>query len=635
MQSLPNSIRAGSFRGSTGAIVAFMVLLFLQNCAALTRWSCVQFVPDADLLGSGAVVFSAQAYYYSDVDKGTTVIPGGFVNVGIIEWVNLEAGYAGGPALGLKAKILGESRPWMPSLAIGARNIFTHREAYLYNRTVDSLGSEFYMVLGKSIESVRLRMHVGVQSLPESDNEKACPFFALEKYFGMGLYLSIEGFYREKTMHPSIFAAWRFLGKKAEISAGIIDVTGMFVDRGDVPPNSPFYESNTTNFVRPGIWVGLRFNGGIKIGKSGGFTGIENSLNDHSSSITTLRSEVDSLKMLLRRSSTSIETLNKTLLQITDSSKGDEQRYTLLVSEKISLINSLYGAEPFDPDAVNNAMAQLVSGHDQTLSALYGIIVDPVQEGRIRALAVSVLGEIGSAAAADIVIGLLGQSTVPEITIECLIALGKMRDTRAVYLMQQLSNDPNDDVAFTAAEMLQKLEKETGVSTAALPAAKPSPVSIPEKTIGAAGSAATVRSTTVAAASPPVPSVPTPAATQNSSEAGGSMKIIDKPEFQEATVAAELNDDLPTLEEGADSRAAVVSPVPEATLTPEQKPVPESRPVEIVSPLPEKVNEIAPVDTKENREAKTGAKKAETKKSDKREKKTAKRKNIDTSSDTW
>jgi hypothetical protein len=36
-----------------------------------------------------------------------------------MEWVNIEAGYTGGFNLGIKARILGETKPWMPSLAIG------------------------------------------------------------------------------------------------------------------------------------------------------------------------------------------------------------------------------------------------------------------------------------------------------------------------------------------------------------------------------------------------------------------------------------------------------------------------------------------------------------------------------------
>ena len=106
----------------------------------------------ADMLEGGSFVLDAHAYYFSDIVDGAKIRPVGTVNFGIIEWVNVEAGYTGGFSLGVKARILGETRPWMPSFALGIHNLFTHREAYLYDRLQDSLGSELYFVLGKSIE---------------------------------------------------------------------------------------------------------------------------------------------------------------------------------------------------------------------------------------------------------------------------------------------------------------------------------------------------------------------------------------------------------------------------------------------------------------------------------------------------
>jgi len=617
------------------ALYFLLIILVVmhENGASLTRWSSVQFVPDADFLGAGSIVISAQGYSFSDIEHGTSVIPSAFVNLGIIEWVNLEAGYAGGPSFGLKARILGETRPWMPSLAVGARNIFTHREAYLFDRAIDSLGSEFYLVFAKSLDALRLRFHIGVQSIPDVENEKVSPVAAIEKYFGAGLYVSIEAFFREKEIHPCVFASWRFLKKKCELSTGVIDITGMFINKGDVPSNSPFYESAGSKFVRPGIWLGFRFNGGMKIGKAGGFTGIENSLNNQSASINTLRMEVDSLKNLLKRSSSSIETLNRTMMQITDSSRNDQQRFKALAEEKLAQLNTLYSAEPFDPEAVNSAMATLIAARDDILPALYDIIIDPVKETRIRALAISALGEIGSQAAADIVIGLLGQSTIPEITIECLIALGKMKDTRAVYVMQQLSNDPNDDVAFTASEVLQKLEKETGVSTTPVSEPRQVPTSVPEKPIGGEeripakqpdGKLKEQRAVEVA---PPVPS-PVKA---------GPITSLEKPEFQEATVTGKSGTDSSLVKE---SISGQVKPVPEASMKPQPA---ENGTVEVVSPIkpqaekeltvetlpqkpPVKTIERTPGNVSQGSPASDGKKE---------KKKTPKKKTIDTSSDTW
>ena len=45
--------------------------------------------------------------------------PAALLNIGIMEWVNVEGGYAGGPTLGFKARILGESGDYVPSVALG------------------------------------------------------------------------------------------------------------------------------------------------------------------------------------------------------------------------------------------------------------------------------------------------------------------------------------------------------------------------------------------------------------------------------------------------------------------------------------------------------------------------------------
>jgi HEAT repeat protein len=57
------------------------------------------------------------------------------------------------------------------------------------------------------------------------------------------------------------------------------------------------------------------------------------------------------------------------------------------------------------------------------------------------------MGETGLKAAADTLIKILSQAHTPEMKIECLIGLGKLKETRAASLMQELSNDTNDAVS--------------------------------------------------------------------------------------------------------------------------------------------------------------------------------------------
>lgn len=638
-ERLPKKWSAGRYMTMLG----FLLMCMADSAYSLTRWSSTQLLPDADLLEGGKFVISAQGNYFSDIDELGTVRPMGMVNVGIIEWVNVEAGYTGNFNLGIKARLLGETKSWMPSLALGVRNIVSHREAYLFDRMSDSFCNELFLVFGKSFDPVRIRFHLGFMSIPGKRDEQFNPFLVLEKYFGRGIYSTVEVHRRDKKFHPSLFAAWRFLKKRLEVSLGVIDITGMFLN-DDAGTGSPFFRSTDEHFVRPGVWFGVRFLGGLKFGSKEGITGIEDRLSNQNSTIEKLRGEVDSLKSMLRGSSARIEHMNRSIAFITDSSMTDEKRLKALAVDRLAVLNSLYKAEPFDPDAVNKAMAELVANRDRMLPALYDIVFDPVQETRIRTLAITALGEIGSQAAADMVIGILGQSPDPEMTIECLIALGKMKETRAVYLMQQLSHDPNDDVAFTAAEILQKLEKETGVAVTPVPAAKMAPTSVPEKKIGSGE-----------AYEQPEKQRPRPKEKLRQSEwktvspagSDSSLNRLESPEFMEATVATEPQEKKSVVpprqgkskevkadkDEKTDEKEKVKVSAPESEPSGSEK-VQKEIPVE-KKPAPEKPAEKSR-DTVEKKSAKKDIKKGEKKPADKKEPAPAKkRKRIDTESETW
>ena len=627
--------------------VSVMLLVSTSLCFALTRWSAVQLVPNADLIEGGSFVLNAQGYFFSDIIDGPKVQPQGMVNFGIIEWVNIEAGYTGGFNLGIKARILGETKPWMPSLAVGVHNIFSHREAWLYNRMGDSLSNELYLVLGKSVEAARLRFHVGIQSIPGDHSEQFNPCVVIEKYFGMNLYVTGEVHRRDRKVHPSLFVSWRFWKRRLEISAGAVDIAGMFFS-DEVQPNSPFFKSSDATFVRPGIWFGLRFKGNLKIGRNDGLNGLETSLTSHSNSISELRGEIDSLKQLLRSSSSRIENMDRSLADLTDSSLTDGERLKALAVDRLAVLKTLYESEPFEPEAVSKVMAELVANRDRMLPALYEIIFNPVQENTIRTLAITALGEIGTQAAADIVIEVLGKSPNAEMTIECLIALGKMKETRAVYLMQQLSNDPNDDIAFTAAEVLQKLEKETGVSITPVPAAMLQPESIPENRIGS-GKAykqepPVKKSAPVKKTKQPEWKPVAPAATADT-----ALQKVEPVEFMEATVA----EDTSGVSSGS-GKAVPVSekkipepnmPEPIPATAAEKLPVDDVNKAEVTAPANEMPSASPPETVKAQAEKpaeKTGSEKPKqeepqsTKKTEKKKDKPRReRPKIDLSKETW
>ena len=458
MHQMKNPFRSGS--------ITLLFILFICNPDAFskTRWSTVHLVPDADLLPGGSFVLEGQTYFYSDDTDGPVFKPTGMTNIGLIEWVNIQMGYAGGFNMGLKARILGETKNYVPSLAIGITNIFSHKEAYYFGAPADTLKNELYLVFGKSIESAKIRFHLGIQSIPGNSDEIFNPFLVIEKYLGKGFYITAEVYRRDRLFHPSIFTNWRMINDKLEFSLGAVDLTGMFMHE-DNKKGFSFSSTATEGFVRPGVWMGIRFEGKLGRGKNGeAFMGLEDRLKQQNETILAMRSELDSLKNAVNFGNTRVEAVNRAVATLIDSSVDGQAKVDFLALQKLINLKSLYDQEPFEPEQAKKMFQELVGYRGRILPALSKLALDRNEDSRIKSLAISVMGEIGSKAAADVLLEILAQAGTPEMKIEALIALGKVKETRAVYLMQQLANDPNDAVSFTASEVLQKLEKETGVS---------------------------------------------------------------------------------------------------------------------------------------------------------------------------
>lgn len=459
------------------SVIIALPFLGFNDSQSKTRWSSIHCIPDADLLSGGKLLLDIHNFTYSDYLKGYKVKPSALVTLGIIEWINLEAGYAGGGIIGFKARILGETKKVLPSMAVGIHNVFSHKEAYNYGYSPDSMSNEIYVAFAKGVEGIKLRFHLGVQTIPGNDNEKVNPFFGLEKYFGNGFYMSIEAQRRDQHFHGSFFGSYRFLKRKVEVSAGLIDIAGLQSKNKD-KFTLKFATSGQNSFTRPGIYVGLRLLGSMRWGKSDGFISLEERIARQNESYQQLQSEVDSLKNLLKKSKTRIDNMDQTLKSLSDSSENDYYQLKKTILQKLITVKTLYEEEPFEPEKVKKSMQEIISYRDKVIPVLQEIAMDRKESSQIRVYAVSVMSEFGSRSASDALIEILAQAQHPEMKIEALIGLGKIKEMRARYLMQQLANDPNDGVAFTATEILTKLEKETGIKLV-----QDKAESVPEKTI--------------------------------------------------------------------------------------------------------------------------------------------------------
>jgi len=457
----------------------FLFLLAPSVCAK-TRWSSLHLVPDADFLYGGQYVIDGEGYYFNDSLKKKAVInPTALVDIGVIEWVNLELGYAGGPTLGFKARLLGETGPYVPSIAIGAHNIIASKEANYFSSKDTDMANEFYLAFSKSVEPLKMRLHLGLQTIPGSSTEQVNPYCAVEEYFGTGFYATLEVERRKRAFWPSLFGSWRILKKKLEISAGVVAINRMLFDKNNKFDFS-LTSSDSSGFVRPGIWFGLRYCGDIGFGKKGAFSSVDDRLDLEKNYIDELRGEIDTLKREVAEHRRKMAFVNNSLSTLTDSVLSDKNRMRSAVLEKIIALKTLYESEPFDPEQARQIIRQIVPLKETALPSLKEFVTDKTQDRQVRLLSISLIGDIGGTGASDILLDVLSQSEDPDIKIEILIALGKMKETRAVYVMEQLANDPTDVVAFTAQEVLQKLARDKGIKLSS--ELKMRPVAMPEST---------------------------------------------------------------------------------------------------------------------------------------------------------
>jgi len=154
--------------------------------------------------------------------------------------------------------------------------------------------------------------------------------------------------------------------------------------------------------------------------------------------------------------------LDSTLAALTDSTLRSKEHYRLIAIDKLNALHIFYSQEPFEPDLVKKGYSDITGYKNEIVPALFTISLDIGLDKKIRKLAVSVLGRIGTDRALDALIDILAQSKEADIRIEALIGLGNNKETRALFLMKQLANDPDDALAFTAREVLKKLELLTG-----------------------------------------------------------------------------------------------------------------------------------------------------------------------------
>jgi hypothetical protein len=471
---------------------AALVVMLPVVAYGLTRWSTNHIIPDADFIEAGNVVAEYQGYL-SAVDSPNIDYKNiGMARFGFGGWADVQAGYAGAFTLAFKLKILGEQpSSWAPSVAIGVHDIFHHREDDYYGHAKELWKPEYFIALGKSVEPIRLRLNLGCQIMPDVPAEKFDCFFGAEKYLGGNVYATLETYYRDRSLRPSLFGTWRIFKENLELSIGAVDLKSIFFNDRDKFALS-FVNPQRSGLVRPGLWFGVRFkfDAGINSGAYAGFGSVEEQLDVQRGIIKTLRHDVDSLRREMSGYATRLDTLDTTFTRIADHAvtSGDHDRLKARALETIAHLTTMYSQDNFDASKIKPLTREIVKFGDLIVPILKEVALDNSLGRRTRSQAAMLLGEIVTEQSGDALLDLLAQTQDPDVKIEGIIAIGKLRDRRAIYLLQQLAGDPNESVAFAASEVLHKLGKKAARKDTL--AAPPAPAALPEKKIRAANNAA-------------------------------------------------------------------------------------------------------------------------------------------------
>jgi hypothetical protein len=361
------------------------------------------------------------------------------VHLGLSEWVGVDLGYAGGFTMGAKACVVKDNPGlwYVPTLTLGFQNLYTSREAYYFDRGGSYPKNEFYIAAAKSSEWAKLRIHVGILSALSYWRDEANPFIGIEKYFGQGLYVTLEGQRRAGEFLLSAFAVYRIAADRLELNAGVIDVPGKSVSGAEF------------RAFRRTLRLGIKANIGVGYNSLDGLTGVEDRIDRLRSEVAAANKRADSIVADARWNADRIHELSNVT--------GDRKEERARVVDELSKLRNLYEQEPFDPELVKDMVERIRDRYDVYSPHLRVIITEQDADPRIRRLAVSLVGEMKDQPAANILMSILNRMEEPSLKIETIIALGKIKDPRCRQLLSALRRDPDGGVAFTAEEVYRSM----------------------------------------------------------------------------------------------------------------------------------------------------------------------------------
>lgn len=446
-------------------IVVFSALaLGVTPLIGATRWSANHIIPDADFVGSGELKIGYEGFLNTDTEgeyQFTSLVP---VTLGVSEWLTTSIGWADGVTFGFKGRVLDEYKPYLPSVAIGVRDLYNNTmlaRSGVENSTPEVTG-ELYLAFSKGFDLITTRFHGGVLSIPNSDTEEINGFFGVEKYFGNDFYLTFEGWSFADRLNLALFGTFRFLPKqRAEFYMGVIDIERLFFDQKDDFEMSfePDFESDP---VKPGISMGVNFAFSFPFGEQTQFRTVEKNYRDQQAEITYLKESVNSLKQDIDRENKRNDSLGYELAQLSLRVIDPDPipQYYEEVFARLLLYRKGYETKPFDPESIRKVRSEIFAFEEHAENSLLRVVKKGNDNPKLEMDAVSLLGMMKSGKAVPVLLERLGSTQDRRYKIEIISALGTIGDRGAAYALEHLVNSGDESVAIAAGEVLSSWENE-------------------------------------------------------------------------------------------------------------------------------------------------------------------------------
>ncbi len=438
--------------------ITIIVFALIYLVAAKSRWSATQIIPNADFIGAGEVHLGYRFALGGDTSgaiETASIIP---INIGISEWMTLSLSWADGFSAGFKGRLLDEYSTYMPSLAIGVRELYTNTQltqAFIAENDTSAVTSELYLALGKTVQTIATRFHGGITSLPNAEGEEINTFIGIEKKLNDDIYLTLEGWGLEDRFNIALFGSFRFMKQKqAQLSVGLVDLEHMLFSSDGV--GLTLNPESNSDWVKPAITAQFTYSFPFSFGSQAQFRTVENLYSEQQNHISILESRFDSLSLRQVESKIredSLTTMLDSVVRIIESGDTLPDHYAEIYA-KLVAYDIAYRAEPFEPKSVRRIGKEIVGYDEDAVDVLKIVLRRKGEPRRIKRHAVTLLGEMQVFDIVPFLLDILAETRDSRIKIQVISTLGKIGDQSASYALKHLAESSDEGVAIAAAEVL-------------------------------------------------------------------------------------------------------------------------------------------------------------------------------------